>query len=197
MHLRNYSSRPQHQGSRNAWLRVQIMTSLSSDLAIRIMQATNATLPTLFSSLPDELHPLALRTHIPSIDCNHQICIEHQHLSSLSLTMVLAASSIHNLTQLAFHQRHLLPESLHTVFSAVANLTNLQALSVAETQMGREGVRRLAPLLCNMPYLRNLDVSQVCGLGIRPLRLQNACMQASKQSFCSCGSKGLRSFEDV
>ena len=105
---------------------MQILGSLSSDLAISVLQATNATLPTLFASLPGALHPLALRTHIPSIDCNHQLCIEHQDMSALSHTMVLAASHLPSLTNLSFHQRHLLPESLDAVFSAIGNLTNLQ-----------------------------------------------------------------------
>lgn len=137
------------------------MGPLSSDLAISVLQATNATLPTLFSTLPAELHPLALRCHIPSIECSHQLCIEHQDMSCLSHLMVVAAGHLPNLTSLSFHQRHLPPESLNPVFSAIESLTRLQALSMSETQMGREGAMRLAPLLGALPDMRSLNVAQV------------------------------------
>ena len=147
----------QHCGHVNAesvaFFAPQVMSRLSSDLAISVLRAACTPFPFLLARLPESLHALALRAHCPSIDRYRSLHIRHVYDPITTLLQVLPATSYCYCSVLLYC----------SVLARSAKSRNAQTASAAP----HVGMNMLVPKLADLPHcdkLRTITISHVLRL---------------------------------
>ena len=165
---------------------LQVLKALPEHLLLPVLM--QVPLPHTLSHLPSTCHPIALRSHHPSIDAHlsFHIPVLPPHLLPTALAatatlnrlehLSLAATTLPHACDACMHPLALLPaltalDLSNTGFGSVAGaalagvlpaMRQLESLDLSENRITAECVRALAHALSSCTLLRSLSIARIC-----------------------------------